>query len=686
MLVRPEAFGELWQQLKLGCARAHQKGVPIFVACAEVDAVAASKIVSAMLRAEAMEHTLVPVADYDELRVAFRNALDAAETASSSSISSAESKYLAVLIGCGAAANLDELLLEGSPDQARVAMLVIDPRRPVHLANIDSAQIHLLDDTPVPNEYPVLGFEDYLGFVPTPADEWYADDLLDSQGDDSDTGRGDEGDIGSVSAQGNNQISKARQAEGSKSSKKRRRKKVSARREKRRVVDGLADEDEADLDDDDEDTENTREARAFAREYYSQCVWSTPSAVHAYAMVASVNKADAESVWFAMIGLADQYFFRRISHAQYSDCYRYLRDEIPRHTGFEQDENDDTNSAFAGNRFGESNNNGSLFSRQSLEASTQSSRIRYSRELHVELLRHTSLLDALLYSSVLSARLGSWRQSGRRKVQELLASIGIPLSDAKQNYYYMDTTRRESLLERIPSMCAELFGVRELAHPGFTKSLAGYSGSLSACDAALAAAAMLVHESNPSEESAANSTSSHQRLQEKTHEVSDRVVLFWRSSDSLSLRPVDLRTGIERALLLQKVVQMEVSAVLEGRRFVSGGAFRYAFLHHTQNKEYVSDALVLTRIGLQLQTVFGVMQKARKKPFVLVARTQCGKFWNAVALSPDANQPNNYSNLLREAARKIRAPVRCTGFHHGHVLIADGYEQDVIRFLHDSLA
>ena len=63
--------------------------------------------------------------------------------------------------------------------------------------------------------------------------------------------------------------------------------------------------------------------------------------------------------------------------------------------------------------------------------------VTYERdELRFMLHRHWSLFDAMYYSNYVAARLSVWKHDGKRRLQELLAKIGLSLEACRQTYAF----------------------------------------------------------------------------------------------------------------------------------------------------------------------------------------------------------------------------------------------------------
>lgn len=75
--------------------------------------------------------------------------------------------------------------------------------------------------------------------------------------------------------------------------------------------------------------------------------------------------------------------------------------------------------------------------------------IRISPEPRFLLIRHWSLYDSMLHSPYLSTRLHIWSDSGRKRLHKLLAKMGISLQEAGKGYMHMDLELKQSLRQRL---------------------------------------------------------------------------------------------------------------------------------------------------------------------------------------------------------------------------------------------
>ena len=125
--------------------------------------------------------------------------------------------------------------------------------------------------------------------------------------------------------------------------------------------------------------------------------------------------------------------------------------------------------------------------------------IRLSPEPKFLLIRHWSLYDSMLHSPFLSTRLHVWSDAGRKRLNKLLAKMGVSLQEAGKGYVHMDMELKRSLRQRILKF-AEMYNLDGLVPGddgrsgregwGFIRSW-GWKATLSAVDVATIVGAIL---------------------------------------------------------------------------------------------------------------------------------------------------------------------------------------------------
>lgn len=110
-------------------------------------------------------------------------------------------------------------------------------------------------------------------------------------------------------------------------------------------------------------------------------------------------------------------------------------------------------------------------------------------ELHLMLLRHWSLYDALLHSSYVATRLGVWKEQGRKRLVNLMASSGLPLNECLESHQSMSLVFKSTIGPKLRKW-APRFNMPEIVFPSFERRW-GYRCLLSASDGVYAISALM---------------------------------------------------------------------------------------------------------------------------------------------------------------------------------------------------
>ncbi|XP_053557908.1 cell division control protein 45 homolog [Bombina bombina] len=381
-----------------------------------------------------------------------------------------------VLINCGA--NVD--LLEMLQPQEESIFYICDTHRPIDVVNVyNDSQIKLLikqdDDLEIPTY-----------------DDIFRDDEEDEEGDDS----------------GN-------ESEGSEPSGKRRRfdeGAVERRIEKRRAR---------------REWEARRREILFDYEQYEY--HGTSSAMMMFELSWIMSKDSNDMLWWAIVGLTDQWVQDRITQMKYVTDVGTLQRHVSRHNHRNEDEEN--------------------------SLSIDCMRIAFEYDLRLSLYQHWSLYESICNSCYTTASLKLWSVQGQKRLQEFLADMGLPLKQVKQKFNSMDISLKENLREMIEES-ANKFGLTDIRIQTFSAQF-GFKNKFLAIDIVFAVASLL--ENIERDESGTDN--------------------FIKALDSLSRSNLDkLHLGLEMAKKLLRAIQQTVASCICTNLILSQGPFLYCYL------------------------------------------------------------------------------------------------------------
>ncbi|CAI6322625.1 unnamed protein product [Periconia digitata] len=242
--------------------------------------------------------------------------------------------------------------------------------------------------------------------------------------------------------------------------------------------------------------------------------------------------------------------------------------------------------------------------------------IRLSPEPRFLLLRHWSLYESMLHSPYLSARLHIWSDAGRRRLDKLLAKMGVSLTQCKQNYTHMDMELKRGLRERLLRF-APVYGLDGLVPPaprgndskdgwGFVRSW-GWKACLSAIDASVILGAILeVGDAKSLTESALDSKNfvgsqdhnEQAQVDWRENPAQEHITArFWTAYDALN--NIDLLVRhIHTAQYLHKAILRTGTALIEKKQIRHLRAFRMAVVKEGPDVELFTHPGALTKLAL----------------------------------------------------------------------------------------
>lgn len=160
-----------------------------------------------------------------------------------------------------------------------------------------------------------------------------------------------------------------------------------------------------------------------------------------YALASQLNKANNELLWYALVGLTDQFLHQKIDEERYVNDVVHFKTEV-----LNRNIQDD-------------------------EASTEQldqHRVLVSDEYKFFLYRHWNLYDSMYHSKYVAVRLGMWQSNGRRRLEMLLAKMGVPLEQCRTAYLTMNKSFKDQLHLKLTEHGKD-FQLDQLTYPSFIK-------------------------------------------------------------------------------------------------------------------------------------------------------------------------------------------------------------------------
>ncbi|KAK3866365.1 hypothetical protein Pcinc_028098 [Petrolisthes cinctipes] len=180
-------------------------------------------------------------------------------------------------------------------------------------------------------------------------------------------------------------------------------------------------------------------------------------------------------------------------------------------------------------------------------------RITFEKELKLALYRQWSLVESMRHSLYASTTLKLWTLRGEKRLQELLAEMGLPLVQCRQLYSGMDVNLRQDLRSLLEEK-AEKYGLPDLLFPSFSASR-GFRTKVGAADYVYSAAALLEPPQKDMTPTAA------------ALDVADCLTVG---------REEVLERGIEGSKQQLSAIYRQVQTFLDMNQVISAGPFLYA--------------------------------------------------------------------------------------------------------------
>ncbi|KAI9536336.1 DNA replication initiation factor cdc45 [Dissostichus eleginoides] len=473
-------------------------------------------------------------------------------------------KYF-VLINCGANVDLLEML---QPDDDSV-FFICDTHRPVDVVNVyNDSQIKLL-----------IKQDDDLG-VPS------YDDIFRDEEDEEGADSGNESEDGTEPSG------------------------------KRRRFDEGAIERRIDRQRAKREWETRRREILFDYEQYEY--HGTSAAVMFFELAWVLTKDTKDMLWWAIIGLTDQWVHDKITHMKYVTDIATMQRHVSRHNHRNEDEEN--------------------------SLSIDCMRISFEYDLRLTLYQHWSLYESICNSCYTTCHFKLWTLNGQKKLQEFLADMGLPLKQVRQKFNSMDMTIKENLRDVIEESSTK-YGMKDIRIQTFGVHF-GFKNRFLAVDMVHATAALL--ESTEKDESNSDN--------------------FIKALDSLSRSNLErLHSGIDLAKKKLMAIQQTVASCICTNLILSQGPFLYCYLMEgTPDVKLFSRPMALTLLCKYLLKAF--VSSTRNKrckllPLIMAAPKDLEKGTVIVLGIPPESETSDKKNFFGRAFEKAAESTSSRTLH-----------------------
>lgn len=344
-----------------------------------------------------------------------------------------------------------------------------------------------------------------------------------------------------------------------------------------------------------------------------------PSGCLMYDLSHSLRKNTNELLWLSCVSLTDQFVHERLTDERYQAAVMELEQHI--------------------------NSSGNLEAATSvtLKDGTKirlpsSSRIAYEDEPRLMLLQEWNLFDSMICSSYIATKMKTWSDNGMKKLQLLIARMGIALVDCQQKFQFMNVEVKKRMRDQFEQFLPE-YGLTDFYYRSFLR-LHGYGSRVSAADVVYGVTALL--------ESFVESDGSCAAKQ------------FGVAYDALSLNSLDkLKAGMQKAIRVQRAIVRQGSrAVTKSGCIRSGRKFRWVKLEDSVDAKLLGYPQALTKLCYFVMDALKE-KGARMKPLVCACLAQEAKKMIIVGVCGrprlGAVKGNSFGIAFRNAAQEISA-------------------------------
>uniref|UniRef100_A0A8C7GX49 CDC45 cell division cycle 45 homolog (S. cerevisiae) n=1 Tax=Oncorhynchus kisutch TaxID=8019 RepID=A0A8C7GX49_ONCKI len=364
----------------------------------------------------------------------------------------------------------------------------------------------------------------------------------------------------------------------------------------------------------------------------------TSAAMVIFELAWVLTKDTKDMLWWAIIGLTDQWVHDKITHMKYVTDIATLQRHVSRHNHRNEDEDN--------------------------SLSIDCMRISFEYDLRLALYQHWSLFESICNSSYTSCNFKLWSMHGQKKLQEFLADMGLPLKQVKQKFNSMDMSVKENLREVIEES-SNKYGMKDIRIQTFGVHF-GFKNHFLASDVVHATAALL--ESTEKDDSPGDN--------------------FIKALDCLSRSNLErLHGGIDLAKKKLMAIQQTVASCICTNLILSQGPFLYCYLlEGTPDVKLFSKPMALTLLCQYLlkMFVYGILRCSCLSllPLIIAAPMDVEKRTVIVLGIPPESETSDKKNFFGRAFEKAAEGTSSRTLHdHFDTSIIELKMEDRTKFL-----
>lgn len=375
-----------------------------------------------------------------------------------------------------------------------------------------------------------------------------------------------------------------------------------------------------------------------------------------YDLARELNRGTLEFLWLWIVGLTDQLLHSKIDRVEYEAKISLCINEVV---------SNPSNIYKNPTRIEDDSDN---FEIQTEQKPVNSVFIEH-KDLRIMLYRHWSLYESLYYSNYIASRLGIWKEPGKHKLNEILAQIGIPLQECKQQYRFMKANFKLTLKEKLP-LIGNTYDIDDLF---ITTCVRQYSRKRQYCASDIVYAVSALIECPG-------------LLEDDDEEVTlqDKWLKnFWVAHDALLDEPL-LEKGIKIAIEQQKAIIQQGTALIEKKAISPVTEFRYAIISSdtlTQTK-FFHHPLAMKKLNCFIQEAYQNSRvNIKPKPMVLCVFNSARGTYFVCGVVSKLQEKNDFGWRFHEAAEEVQADFRRDFFEDTYIEVRKEHFQGFLERL-----